>query len=69
MRPPFERARDFLPSPEMRAARLLQEYFEEVATDAITRFDALNFLQVAAASIRPYSTHSATLPKVGCRRW
>ena len=31
----------------MRDARRLQAYFEEVATDIITRFDALNFLRAA----------------------
>jgi hypothetical protein len=47
MGPAFERARHFLSSPEMRDARLLQEYFEEVATNATERFDALTFLRIA----------------------
>ncbi|HKT04631.1 MAG TPA: hypothetical protein VJT31_34375 [Rugosimonospora sp.] len=45
--PPLERARRFLSSPEMRDARRLQEYFEDVATDSTVRFDALDFLRVA----------------------
>lgn len=44
---PFARAQAFLSSPEMRSARLLQDYFEEVATDVIARHDALTFLRVA----------------------
>jgi hypothetical protein len=47
MEPPFVRARRFLSSPEMRDARKLQGYFEEVATDVAVRLDALNFLRVA----------------------
>jgi hypothetical protein len=47
MEPPFERARHYLSSPEMRDAHLLQEYFEKVATDTTERFDALTFLRIA----------------------
>jgi hypothetical protein len=44
---PFERARHFLASPEMRDPTLLQDYFEQVATDRVTAFDATEFLELA----------------------
>ena len=45
--PPFRRARGFLSSPEMRDPALLQDYFEQVATDRVTAFDATEFLALA----------------------
>ena len=37
----------FLSSPEMRDPALLQDYFEQVATDRVTAFDATEFLALA----------------------
>ena len=45
--PPFQRARGFLSSPEMRDPALLQDYFEQVATDRVAAFDATEFLALA----------------------
>lgn len=45
--PPFEQARGFLSSAEMRDPALLQAYFEQVAADEVTAFDAGRFLGLA----------------------
>jgi hypothetical protein len=43
---PFDRARAFLSSPELRDAGRVQDYFEAVAADRTMAFDAMNFLRV-----------------------
>jgi hypothetical protein len=53
---PFDRARKFLSSPEMRDPALLQAYFELVATDETAAFDAADFLRVSRRLDTPMLT-------------